>query len=133
MTRCWRWRVSPAVHELAVCQALMQQVEGIARDKGAHRVTAVTVRIGPLSGVEPELLEQAFPLAAAGSVAETAGLVIETLPIRVRCDTCGAETEVSPNRLVCGDCGDWHTHVTSGDEMLLASLQLITDEDTAHV
>ena len=112
------------MHELSVCQALIGQVEEIARQHRAAAVTTVNVRIGPLSGVEPDLLAQAFPLASAGTVAQSSRLVIEKLPIRVRCETCGAESAAEPNRLVCGSCGDWHTRLVSGDEMLLASVEL---------
>jgi len=112
------------MHELWVCQALIRQVQDIAREHRAVAVTSVKLQIGPLSGVEAELLRQAFPLASAGSVAETAQLVIEKLPIRVRCESCGAETAAEPNKLVCGACGDWHTRLLSGDEMLLASVEL---------
>ena len=112
------------MHELSVCQALISQVQDVAREHQATAVKTVNVRIGPLSGVEPDLLAQAFPLAAAGTVAEAAQLMIESLPIRVHCDTCGAETAAAANRLVCGACGDWHTRLVSGDEMLLASVEL---------
>ena len=122
------------MHELAVCQSLMAQVEGVARDHGAAAVNTVTVRIGPLSGVEAELLRQAFPLASAGTVAEGATLVTELQPVRVYCTSCGAETEAAANRLLCGICGDWHTRVVSGEEMLLASVELRTHqpEQEAH-
>ena len=103
---------------------MIGQVMHVAREHRATAVKTVNVRIGPLSGVEPDLLALAFPLAAAGTVAEAAQLVIEALPIRVRCDTCGAETAAVANRLVCGACGDWHTRLVSGDEMLLASVEL---------
>lgn len=114
------------MHELSVCQALIGQVQDVVREHRAAAVKTVNVRIGPLSGVEPDLLAQAFPLAAAGTVAEAARLVIESLPIRVRCEKCGAETAAAANRLVCGACGDWHTRLVSGDEMLLASVELAT-------
>lgn len=129
------------MHELAVCQGIMEQVMAIARQHGARRVTAVKVMIGPLSGVEPQLLAQAFPIASAGTPAEAAELQMEMLPLKVRCRGCGAESEAQPNRLVCAACGDWHTRLVCGDEMLLASVELITEpesspieeEDCAHV
>ena len=74
--------------------------------------------------MEPDLLQRAFPIAAAGTVADHAQLVLDTVPIRVRCESCGAESEAAPNRLLCGACGDWHTQLLSGDEMLLASVEL---------
>jgi hydrogenase nickel incorporation protein HypA/HybF len=112
------------MHELSVCLSLLDQVERIAREHGADGVERILLRIGPLSGVEAPLLRNAYPLAAAGSVAEHARLDIETAPVRVRCSACGAETDAAPNRLVCGQCGDWHTRLISGAEMLLASLEL---------
>ncbi|MEJ2508407.1 MAG: hydrogenase maturation nickel metallochaperone HypA [Gammaproteobacteria bacterium] len=112
------------MHELSVCQGLMRQLQQIAAEQGAAAVSKVVVHIGPLSGVEPQLLEQAFPLASAGTVAADAVLVMERLPVRVRCQSCGAESEAAPNRLLCAACGDWHTQLISGDELLLASVEL---------
>jgi hydrogenase nickel incorporation protein HypA/HybF len=114
------------MHELSVCLALMSQVNRIAGEHGAQRVDRIVLNIGPLSGIEPALLRNAFPLAAAKTVAAEADLIIEEIPVRVECSTCGKETEAAPNRLVCGVCGDFRTRVTSGEEMTLASLELIT-------
>ena len=63
------------MHELAICQALIEQVEAVAREQDAVQVVQVRIGIGPLSGVEPQLLEQAFQLARAGSIATTASLL----------------------------------------------------------
>ncbi len=112
------------MHELSVCQALLAQVEQVARDNQAQHVDKIVLRIGPLAGVEPRLLQDAFPIARVGTVAADAELVIETLPLTVRCQGCGAETAAQPNRLICGACGDWHTQLISGDELLLASVEL---------
>ena len=114
------------MHELAVAQALVEQVEAVIDQHQASIATSVRVRIGPLAGVMPDLLATAFPLAAAGSRAEHAELEFTHAPIRVRCRTCGAETEAAMNRLICGACGDWHTQILSGDELLLESVELET-------
>ncbi len=118
------------MHELSVCQSMLAQVDAIAMQHQASRVTGITLQIGPLSGIEPGLLQQAFTLARAGGVADEATLLIESLPIRVKCQRCNQESEATPNRLVCGHCGDYHTHLISGDEMLLASVELDVDSQT---
>ncbi len=64
-------------------------------------------------------MQNAFPIAAAGTVAGNATLHLEASPIRVRCESCGEESEVTANRLVCRECGDWHTTLLSGDELIL--------------
>lgn len=116
------------MHELSVCQGMLSQLRAIAAEHGARAVTAVTVQVGALSGVEPELLAQAFGIASAGSIADGACLQLETLPIRVHCERCGAESDASANRLLCAACGDWHTRLVSGDELLLASVELETGQ-----
>jgi hydrogenase nickel incorporation protein HypA/HybF len=116
------------VHELSICQSLVDQVEQIALSHGAKSVASVDLKIGPLSGIEPTLMQHAYPYASAGTLAAESTLVIELAPLIVRCEICGAETEAQPNCLVCGVCGDYHTKLVSGDEMTLMRVELITLE-----
>lgn len=115
------------MHELSICQDLINQVERIAFDHNARSVDKIVVRVGPLSGVEIPLLRNAYTLVRAGTVAENAALVTEPQPVRVACKTCGAETDAQINRLVCAKCGAYHTYLISGDEMILASVELDVD------
>ena len=82
------------------------------------------LRIGPLSGVEAELLRRAFPLASAGSECEGATLEIEDAPVSVHCPECEATSAVAANKLICPECGNWRTSLVSGDEMVLQSVEL---------
>ena len=114
------------MHELSICQALVGQVEAVARAEHAMAVSDIFVSVGPLSGVEPPLLHNAFPIAAAGTVASAATLHLDFMPIRVTCGECGKESEVPANRLVCTHCGDWRTQLVSGDELMLDRVVLDT-------
>ncbi len=69
-------------------------------------------------------MRNAFPIAAAGTVANEANLHLEATPVRVSCDECGAESEVPVNRLVCKECGHWRTRLVSGDELMLQRVVL---------
>lgn len=119
------------MHELAICQALMNQVESIAAERNAHSVVSIVVGMGPLSGVEAQLLKHAYPVASAGTVAEGAELVIENLPVRIKCTQCGSESDALPNKLVCKACGDWRTTLISGDELMLMRVELETAAEQA--
>ena len=119
------------MHELAICQSLMDQVESIASERNAQSVTSIVVAMGPLSGVEAQLLKNAYPIASAGTVAENAELVIEYLPVRVKCTQCGSESDTLPNKLICKQCGDWRTTLVSGDELMLMSVELEKTKDSA--
>ncbi len=117
------------MHELSVCYALLDEVERIAMERGACRVSGIVIKMGPLCGVEPEFLLRAYPLAAAATIAAGARLVLEQVDIIVRCSECGAESSVSPNRLLCASCGDFRTNVICGDELILQRIEL---EDLVH-
>jgi hydrogenase nickel incorporation protein HypA/HybF len=119
------------MHEFAVCQALLDQVGRVAADHGDATVIRITVSAGPLSGVVPELLERAFTLARAGGPAAAAELVVETPAVRVRCRSCGAESDATVSRLVCGQCGDFHTVLLEGDELILKRVELMEPEHDA--
>ena len=114
------------MHELSVCLSLMQQLESIARERDAASIARIELEVGVLSGVEPDLLRNAWPLASAGTIAEHAELVIDTGELIVECTTCGAQTKAKPNRLLCGECDDFRTRVISGEEMTLMRVELQT-------
>ena len=114
------------MHELAVCQDIISQVEQLAVEHQAKAIHSITLEIGPLSGVESALLEAAFPIASAGTVAENALLEITAIPVTVSCNICHQQTSASPNKLICGECGSWKTRLVSGDEMLLKRIEMDT-------
>ena len=134
MTKCWPWMIWRAqMHELSICQGLMTKVEQVALENEATSVETIFLSVGPLSGIEPPLLKQAFEISRLGTIAESAELEIQTGPIIVECSKCGASSEVRLYHLVCGSCGNWRVRVTQGEDLLLLSLELsgIPDDSEA--
>lgn len=122
------------MHELAICEAVLGQVLDHAAPRGPGRVGRITLRIGPLAGVEPQLLRAAFPLVAAGTRCEGAALIIEDVAVAVHCAPCGLTSPALPNRLLCAGCGGWRVSLVAGDEMLLARFELLAETpENAHV
>ena len=111
------------MHELSVCLSLLEQLENLAAEHGGREVARIDLDIGPLSGVEPDLLEAAWPIAAADSIAEKAELSIAASDVVVKCSSCKSETRATANKLVCGQCGDFRTSLVSGDEMTLRRVE----------
>lgn len=112
------------MHELSICQGLVKEATRVVGAQPAARVMRIVVAIGPLSGVEAPLLERAFTVARAGTIAHSALLEMEMIPVRVWCRGCNAETPAAANRLLCGNCGDWKVQLKSGDELILKSVEL---------
>jgi hydrogenase nickel incorporation protein HypA/HybF len=76
------------VHEYSLIQALISRVGDEASKRGALRVHSLTVRLGELSGVEPELLATAFEMARAGTACEGAELRMARVAAVWSCPAC---------------------------------------------
>lgn len=66
------------MHEHSLLRGLMNQIEALARQHGAARVTVVRLKLGPLAHIEPDHLREHFVDAAVGTAAEGARLEIES-------------------------------------------------------
>jgi hydrogenase nickel incorporation protein HypA/HybF len=117
------------MHELSIVAALFETINEQARENRAGRVTGVTLRIGRLSGVVPELLESAFDMYKKGTIAETAKLTVDVVPLRVRCRACGEERGVESYVFVCAACASPDLEILEGTEMILERIELETDDN----
>lgn len=107
------------MHELSIAESLVEQLTALARREGAARVARVDLRVGALSGVDPEALAFAFPVAAEGTVAEGADLVARLVPARATCRACGAETESDSCFAVCTRCASPDLTFQGGRDLTL--------------
>jgi len=119
------------MHELSIAQALVEQAVDVALREGAAGIAAITVTVGDLSGVNPEALELAFPVAAENTPAAESRLIIETVPARARCRECGQESSPGFPFPVCEHCGSLDLEISAGQELLLRALELEVPEKTA--
>jgi hydrogenase nickel incorporation protein HypA/HybF len=115
------------MHELSLAQALVEQVESIRVKEKARTVTAITVNIGALSGVDRSAFEFAFPLAAEGTAAAGASLAIGETPVEVTCDACGARSHPGLDNLRCVPCGADRVRITGGRDFLIQAVDLEFD------
>ena len=118
------------MHELSIAMSLVELATEEAERRGASRVNALHLRIGPLSGVVGDALRFSFEMAAEGTEIAGAALVIDETPIVAYCARCGVEREIpSAQLLCCPECGAGTPNVIRGAELELFALEL--DEDVA--
>ena len=74
------------MHEMALARNLIREIEDcLAGLDEEVRVRRVLLQVGRLRAVVPEAMSLCFAVASEGSAAEGAELVIEEIPVRVRC------------------------------------------------
>ncbi len=117
------------MHEMSLCESIIQIIEEEARQHGFARVQAVHLEIGALAGVEIPAMEFSFDVVRRGTVAEDARLVIHTIPGTAWCMGCDSNVEVRERLQACPKCGSWRLQVTGGEDLRIRHLEV---DDRAH-
>nr|BFE35530.1 hypothetical protein GCM10010200_077810 [Actinomadura rugatobispora] len=108
------------MHEMGLCDAIVKAARSRARGR---RVSEVKVRVGG-HPVDPEVVDQGFRLAAAGTELEGAGLDLVMEPLSVHCRGCGGSTPVESARTLaaCPRCGGVDVEACGRDDVVLESI-----------
>jgi hydrogenase nickel incorporation protein HypA/HybF len=110
---------------MGIMESAIEAVLSHAREHDATRIHRVVLRVGALSGVEPEALRLAFAAATGGTIAADAELGLEAVPARGHCPDCDAEFEVGSDFIfTCPVCGRISGELTQGRELELAQIEL---------
>ncbi len=112
------------MHEYSIVQSLLESCEEHARQNEASNVTKVVVKIGVLSGVEPELLKTAFDTFKEKTVCAKAEFVVNIQKIQIDCNDCKTISIIEKNDFCCPKCESINIKVTDGEDMYLMSLEL---------
>jgi hydrogenase nickel incorporation protein HypA/HybF len=107
------------MHELALCEAILDTVTRQARGR---RVDRVHVRIGYFRQVVPDSLLFSWELLTEGTELAGCALDIEHVPAIVECRSCGARTNLDAPIMVCGTCVGSDVALLCGEEFLIASI-----------
>lgn len=110
------------MHELGLLGAVVDAVgDAVAKHPTACRASAVGLRVGSLSGAEPEALVGAWPIATFGTVLEGARLDVEAVQAVVWCPACEAEQPIDEFfALLCPACGTPTGNLVRGREFEVA-------------
>jgi hydrogenase nickel incorporation protein HypA/HybF len=112
------------MHEAGLMRDAIDLAVAEAARAGAGRVHRVVLRVGALAGVEPEALDFAFEIAAAGTIAAGARLEIQQTPAVCLCAGCGLDFEPAGVVFECPRCGAASAEVRGGCELELVSLEV---------
>ena len=112
------------MHEMALCEGILQAIEENARSEGYRRVNLVRLEIGALAGVEIDAMRFGFEAVMQGTLAEGAALDIRELPGKAWCMNCACVVPVSQRFDECPECGGYQLQVTAGEEMRIKELEV---------
>lgn len=119
------------MHELGIVYHIIRDVENVARANGVSRISSVTLLLGEVSGVVPDLLLDAWRWAAdKKSITEGAELIVEPVAAVTHCASCGRDYATVEHGKTCPHCGGGETYLLQGQEVMIKQIE-IPDEGPA--
>ena len=119
------------MHELGIVYHIIRDVENVARAHGVRRVSSVTLLLGEVSGVVPDLLLDAWRWAADKKpITQGAELIVEPVEAVTHCEVCGRDYATVEHGKTCPHCGSGETYLLQGQEVMIKQIET-PDEDPA--
>lgn len=112
------------MHELSIALSMIEEIEEQAEKHGGGAVEAVYVRIGVLSGVDPQALRFAYELACEGTTLANSRLEIESVGLLVFCPGCAMTHTPDPQHILCPRCITPEQEILEGRELEVRALEL---------
>src|SRR5262249_29741758 len=109
------------MHELAIAEGVLAVVLDAAQ---GQNVKKVHVHAGALQMIVPDSLSFAFELLSENTPAQGADVIVENLPVHLKCKDCAADSEVFSQPFFCGKCNSASIEVLSGTELIVDSIEL---------
>jgi hydrogenase nickel incorporation protein HypA/HybF len=112
------------MHEVGIMESTLAAVRREALARNAAHVDRIVLRIGVLSGVEPEALRFAFEACSPGTLAEGAEFDIVSVPALAHCPTCDRDFAPGAGFICCcPTCGNYSGDLRAGRELELSSIE----------
>lgn len=112
------------MHEMALCESVIEIVEREAQQQQFSKVRAVVLEIGALSHVEPEAMRFCFSAVSRNTLAAEARFEIVSVPGAAWCMRCSKSVPLSQRYEPCPECGGHQLQVTAGDELRVKELEV---------
>jgi hydrogenase nickel incorporation protein HypA/HybF len=117
------------MHEESLARSLLQRTAELCQLHKARTVVSVRVSCGPLSGVEPAQLQDAFERLRSGWTAcQFAALILENPGMPAHCESCGHRFPVINFRFLCPECRSGRVRLLDGDCLRILDVELDVQE-----
>ncbi len=119
------------MHEFSIANSIVSTITQEMEQRNLTNLKEVGVRIGALSGVDPESLRFSFEVIIAETPFSNARLKIENIPVQGKCHTCNREFEVKKFIFICPLCDSRNIEAIHGEELDVAYLEVEDDSENA--
>jgi hydrogenase nickel incorporation protein HypA/HybF len=108
------------MHEISLVRNIFSTLESEFSAGDLAKMTAIDLKIGLLSNVEPLLMKNAFhAVTTAEEKYDGVILHVELVPIEIYCNDCLESSIIENYKFACHICGKPCNNVVKGTELLI--------------
>ena len=115
------------MYEYSLTNTVNNAIQALCRKECWKKVNRITVKIGGLRRVNPELMAFIFAAASKDTPAEGAIFSVMLVPITYYCYNCKKKTMREDSEFSCPLCGSKNVQLISGLEFALEVLEVESD------
>ena len=120
------------MHELGIVVKVLEQVDAAAEEYRAEKILKVTMEVGEVSSIVPDLFTDAFDWAKKKTrFAQEAELEMIIIEGRTYCKSCGETYKTTEHGKRCPYCGSYETYLLTGDQVIIKDVAAVFAEDGA--
>lgn len=108
------------MHEISLVRSIFNTLESEFSKEELDTMTAIDLKVGMLSNVEPILMQNAFEAVTSSEEKyQTVALNVKLVPIEIHCKECEHNSVIENYKFVCNSCGTPNNNVVKGTELLI--------------
>ena len=112
------------MHETSIVNSIMKTLEMEFEEEKLNKMSAIYLKVGKLSNIEPRLLHNAYTAKyPCGTKYHSVKLNIESTEIKIKCEKCNHITLIKNYRFLCEKCERPSKNLIQGEEMLIHKVE----------
>ena len=112
------------MHELKLAQNILEIIHETVPMHKLCSVDSVELNIGLLSNVMNDSLLSCFETITENTSLSSVKLIINSMPVKIKCMGCGKITEENDFIFSCPFCSGNNIEVIGGDELLVSGIKM---------
>jgi hydrogenase nickel incorporation protein HypA/HybF len=112
------------MHELSIAQNIIEIVQENLAPNQKQAVKTVRIKVGKLTNILVDSLLFGFEALTRDTNLDGVKLEVEQLPLRIKCNDCGKETDLDNYVFSCPTCQSSAIKVVSGQELMVQEIEL---------
>lgn len=112
------------MHEMSLAQSMIEIIEEEMQRHQARVLRSVRLNIGRMSAIVPESLSFCFEIITRKTKLEGARLIMDIIPLRGYCPSCGQEFEIEDYAFACPECGAAKIELLTGHDLSIVEIEV---------